>query len=370
MNRWKKLAAVMASFAVIAGAAVIAQTDIRVYVNGRRVEHDVILRNDTTYIPLRAVSEALGAEVVWDGETSSAHITFTEDDAVSEVVSEASKSVVAIIGFYDAGGSSYTNPTVHGSGVIYKNNGYILTNAHVVEDIKNLTVILNDGTSLPGEVLYSDTTADLAVVKINKIGLVPIQFADESKIESGRTAIAIGAPISLSMRNTVTKGIVSGKDVTLSDSYYKLLQTDAPINPGNSGGPLLNISGELIGINSSKFMAVGIDSMAFAIPVDTVKYAISQFESYGKINRADLGMTLENSWEARIGLPTNKGITVKASSNGVLAAGDVITKINGIAVHSVADYNEALKDTFGGSSVNVEFTRGGAVQTAAVQSKN
>lgn len=348
------------------GTIAEAGSDVKVYVNGKRVEEDVILSNDRTYIPLRAVSEALGAQVSWDGTSRSAMITFSEDDAVANLVSDLSQSVVAIIGFYETG-SAFTNPTVHGSGVIYKSNGYIITNAHVVQDIKNLTVVLSDGTSLPGEVMYSDSIIDLAIVKINKIGLKPVRMAEYSSIESGRTAIAIGAPISLSMRNTVTKGIVSGKDVVLNDSYYKLLQTDATINAGNSGGPLLNIKGELIGINSSKYAGVGIDNMAFAIPVDTVQYAITQFETYGKINRADLKMTLEQSWEAKIGLPTTKGITVKTSANGVLAAGDVITEINGITVHSIADVNEALKDTYNGASVSVTYTRGNSSQTETIQ---
>lgn len=342
----------------------IAVTDVKVYVNGKRVEEDVILSNDRTYISLRAVSEAMGAEVSWDDATKSAYVSFSEDDAVAQIVADVSPSVVAIVGFHKSG-ATYTNPTVHGSGVIYKSNGHIITNAHVVEDITNLTVVLYDGTSLPGTVLYSDTTADLAVVKINKLGLKPVRI-QEGSIESGRTAIAIGAPISLSMRNTVTKGIVSGTDVALNDSYYKLLQTDTSINPGNSGGPLLNIKGELIGINSVKFSGVGIDNMAFAIPADTVSYAINQFENYGKINRADFGMTLEQSWEARIGIPTNKGITVKTSQNGVMQPGDVITKVNGISIFSIPDFNEALKKTYNGSFADITYNRGGEEQTVAL----
>ncbi|MEE1043204.1 MAG: trypsin-like peptidase domain-containing protein [Clostridia bacterium] len=247
---------------------VSAYNNVRVYVNGMRLNHNVILNEGTTYVPIRAVSESLGANVVWDQESFSAYITFTEEDAVSKVVENVSPSVVTIVGNYNGSGVviDYNNPTMHGSGVIYKSNGHIITNAHVVEDIKNLTVILNDGTSLPGKVLYSDKNSDLAIVKIDKIGLKPVSMADKSSILSGKTAIAIGTPISLSMRNTVTKGIVSGNGVSLSDSYYKLIQTDAAINPGNSGGPLLNSKGELIGINSSKYVSVGIDNMGFAIP--------------------------------------------------------------------------------------------------------
>lgn len=339
-----------------------AQAPVRVYVNEMRVNEDVILKDGRTYVPLRVVSEAMGAQVIWNQDTFSAHISFTEDDAIAQVVSNVSPSVVTIVGNYSSSSTSdsYNNPTMHGSGVIYKSNGYIVTNAHVVEDIKNLTVVLNDGSLLPGKVLYSDEKADLAIVKIDKIGLTPITMAAKESVISGKTAIVIGTPISLSMRNTVTKGIISGTDVTLKDSYYKLIQTDAAINPGNSGGPLVNIKGELIGINSSKYMSIGIDNVGFSIPVDTVEYAIYQFENYGRIVRPELNFVLDESWEAKIGLPTTKGITVKSSSNPSLIVGDVITAVNGIEVHSISDWNEALKITYNGMSMQITFVRSGA----------
>lgn len=345
-----------------------AAADVRVYVNGVRIDEETILTDGRTYIPLRAVSEALGAEVGWDDASKSAFITFSEDDAVSKIVENVSPSVVAVIGNYISGSESskFNNPTAHGTGVIYKSDGHILTNAHVVAGIMNLTVVLANGESLPARVLYSDEVADLAVIKVDKVGLTPVVMADGSKVFSGQTAIAIGTPISLSMRNTVTKGIVSGTGVALGDSYYKLLQTDTTINPGNSGGPLLNIRGELIGITSSKYVGVGIENMSFAIPVDTVRYAVSQFEKNGKIVRADLKMTLEQSWEAKIGLPTEKGLTVKSSRQENIAPGSVITEVNKIRVHSTADLNEALKNTYSGGSIEVKFTLDGQEQTVYI----
>lgn len=347
---------------------VYAQNDVRVYVNGTRLKEDVVLKNDQTYIPLRAVSESLGAKVIWDETTSSAYISFSEDDMIAKVVENTSPSVVTIIGNYNSSDamSNFNNPTMHGSGVIYKNNGYIITNAHVVDDIKNLTVVLNDGTILPGQVLYKDDLADLAVVKVNKIGLTPITMASEETI-SGRTAIAIGTPISLTMRNTVTKGIVSGYNVPIAGSHYKLLQTDAAVNPGNSGGPLINIEGELIGIVSSKYVSESIDNTAFAIPVDTVKFAIDQFERYGKIVRPVIDFQLEQSWEAKIGLPTTKGIYVKSSNNSALINGDAIISVNGIKVHSIADWNEAIKNTYNGSTLKVQFIRNEVTSEIEIQ---
>lgn len=340
--------------------SIVASADVRVYVNGMRVNEQVIVKDERTFVPLRAVSEALGASVIWNAQANSVEISFTEDDAVSKIVSDVSESVVTIVGNYSRSQTSdiYNNPTMHGTGVIYKSNGYIVTNAHVVKDIKNLTVVLNEGTALPGNVLYSDEDADLAVVKIDKIGLKPITMANPDDIISGRTAIAIGTPISLSMRNTVTKGIISATDVSLNDSYYKLIQTDAAINPGNSGGPLVNIKGELIGINSSKYMSVGIDNIGFSIPIDTVKHVINHFERYGRVVRPNQNFTLEQSWEAKIGLPTTKGITIKTSQNENLLPGDVITAVNYIPVHSIADWNEAIKDTYNGSNITITYSRG------------
>lgn len=350
------------------GTNASAQTPVRVYVNGMRIQENSFLQNDLTYIPLRAVSEALGATVTWDQETYSAHVTFSEDDAVAKVVEDVSPSVVTIVGNYNSSSltGQYNKPTAHGTGVIYKANGYIVTNAHVVRDITNLTVVLSNGELYPGNVLYQDETADLAIVKINKLGLKPITLAKKEDVISGRTAIAIGTPISLTMRNSVTKGIVSGVGVALPDSHYKLIQTDATINPGNSGGPLVNIKGELIGINSSKYAAVNIDNMGFAIPVDTVQAVISQFEQYGRVLRPQLDFTLEQSWEASIGLPTTKGLTVKTSQNTALSAGDTVTQINGVAVHSLADWNEAIKDTYRGEPFTVDYTRNGVAFQAVI----
>ena len=350
---------------VIIGALLVtgvshAQGDIRIYVNGMRLQEDVIMNNDRTYVPLRAVGEALGAEVMWDENTNSAYVSFTEEDAIAKVVADVSPCVVTIVGNYASSDAvhSYNNPTMHGTGVIYKSNGHIITNAHVVKDIKNLTVVLSDGTMMPGTVLYSDEIADLAVVKIDKVGLKPVTMADMSSVEAGKTAIAIGTPVSLSMRNTVTRGIICAVGVSLDDSYYKLIQTDATVNPGNSGGPLLNTRGELIGINSAKFTSVLIDNMAFAIPVDTVQYAITQFEENGAIQRPQLDFALENSWEAKIGLPTTKGVTVKNSSMTEFQTGDVIESVNDIAVHSITDWNEAIKKTYNGN-LKIVYTRSG-----------
>ena len=367
--KYVRITATVLILLILTGLTAYAISDVRVYINGMRMNEETILYNDRTYAPLRALCESIGATVSWDETSNSAFVTFDEDDAIAKVVDYISPSVVTIIGNYAGNGEEhkYNNPTMHGTGVIYKSNGHIVTNAHVIENIKNLTVVLSDGSSYPGRVLYSDTEADLAVVKIEKLGLRAVSFADEKSIVSGKTAIAVGTPISLTMRNSVTKGIVSGCNVALAGSHYKLLQTDAAINPGNSGGPLINTKGELIGINSVKFVSSNIDNMGFAIPVDTVKFAIEQFEKYGKIVRPQMNFSLEESWEAQIGLPTSKGLTVKNSKNSELPDGTVIVSVNGIDVHSIADWNEAIKKTYGGETVNVVCLKNSQTENIIIQ---
>ena len=351
--------------------------DVNIFVNGKPQTAVGYLNGDTTYVPLRAVSEALGAQVSWDEASGSAYISFDEDNLVTKLVDEISPSVVAIVGNYKVGYMSDTQNkfnelTAHGTGVVIKSSGVILTNAHVVEDIENITVVFQDGSSYAGVVQNIDKQSDLAVVKINKLGLKPITFAEPQSITAGRSVIAIGTPLSLSMRNTVTKGIVSGVNVCMQDSFYPLIQTDAAINAGNSGGPLVNMKGQLIGINSSKYAGVGIEGMAFSIPVETINYVLSQFEKIGAVLRPDLGVVFENSWEAAIGLPTQKGITVKSGSSDVLKTGDMVTAVNGVAVHSIIEYNKAVRDTFDGSGkLSVTFVRNGEtyIMDAAVTLK-
>lgn len=368
MLRHKLIAAGACVTAFALGVAAATSRNPSVFVNGQRLSDTAYNIDDRVYIPLRAVAESMGAEVSWSDSEYAAFIEMTEDDRITKVVEQVSPSVVALAGSYN--GSS--TATVHGSGVVIKPNGTILTNAHVVESMENITVVLYDGQTLAGRVLYSDKTADLAVVKIEKLGMKPISFAKADGISTGQTAIAIGTPISLTMRNSATKGIVSGKDVAVSGQHYKYLQTDASINSGNSGGPLVNTRGELIGINTRGFAAYYAENVGFAIPVDTVEYALGQFEKNGRIIRPELDMTLEQPWAATIGLPTTEGLTVRSSNDASITVGDIVTHIGGIEVHSMQDVNEALKKTYaGGGTVNVRYLHGGeaAEADAAVKEK-
>lgn len=359
-NKFVAIAACVAAFAC--GAVVASPREPSVFVNGQRLSDSAYNINDRVYIPLRAVAESMGAEVDWSEAENAAFIETSDSGLTAKVVEKVSPSVVALVGSYNGSATA----TVHGSGVVVKSNGTILTNAHVVESMENITAVLYDGQTCAGRVLYSDKTADLAMVKIDKLGMKPLPFAKNDTIATGQEVVAIGTPISLTLRNTATKGIISGTQVSVSGQYYKYLQTDASINSGNSGGPLVNMRGELVGINSRGFAASYADNVNFAIPVDTVEYAISQFEKNGRIVRPELKVTLEQPWAAIIGLPTTEGLTVRAGTDESLAAGDVITAIGGIAVHSTQDVNEALKKTYNGGTVHVDYLRCGEALSAEV----
>ncbi len=352
-----------AAAAALAVQPVFAAQSANVVVNGKQISDEAYLINDKTYVPLRAVGESFGAHVSWDDASGTAYVNLSEDDAVTNVIENASDSVVAIVGnctpeYLSAQASSYNTGYAHGTGVVIKSGGVILTNAHVVKDIQNITVIFSSGESYPGTVQNIDEKSDLAVVKINKLGLKPITFGKAEDIKVGSTVIAIGTPLSLSRLNSASKGIVSGKNVNIGEYYY-FTQSDVSINGGNSGGPLINLKGELIGINSKKSFGIGVEGMSYSIPIDTVNYILREFETNKEVIRPEINAVFTESWEAKLGLPTPKGLTVKSSGTENLKPGDTVISVNGIDVHSITDLNEALKKTYTkNSSVSLKVTRG------------
>lgn len=367
----KRLSAIcIAAFCMMSFAAE-ASEGAKVYVNGQMLDSEAYIINDRVYVPLRAVSESMGAEVSWDNASRSAYVEQKEESAVVNTVAATGESVVAIVGTYKSNiiskdAQNYNELYAHGTGVVIKSNGTILTNAHVVKDIGQITVIFSNGDSYSGSVQYIDETSDLAVVKINKLGLKPITFAKEHSLVVGQTVIAIGTPLSVNHINSASKGIVSGVGVNIGE-HYLFTQSDVAINGGNSGGPLVNLKGELVGINSIKYSGVGVEGMSFSIPVDTINYVLSSFEKYGRVQRPDTGISFTESWESKIGVPTKKGLSVTVSKNASIIPGDVITHVNGYEVHSVADYNEAIKKSFNGESVTLNYTRAGVANVAEIK---
>lgn len=291
-----------------------------------------------------------------------------EQSAVPQVISRMSPSVVGIIGKAPQGSSEVDDRynLAHGTGVIWKSDGWIVTNAHVVDGLTGITVVTSDGKSYKAKSVYSDPMSDIALVKINAKSLKPAKFAASAQNALvGETVVAIGTPISFSLRNSASVGVVSGLNRSV-DGSYRLIQTDTAINPGNSGGPLVNLKGEVIGINSKKFAAVGIENMGFSIPAETVHYIVDHLLEYGEVRRAGLGLELEESWSAIVGLPSDDPLTVtKVLSEQARKAGiqedDVLYAINGKRIYSVVDINERLKPFIPGQQVQLLMQRDGDI---------
>lgn len=309
---------------------------------------------------LTALALMLSVFVMPFGNSAFAAVA-TGDDIVPKVVEQASPSVVAIIGRPAEGersSSSNRFNLAHGTGVIVRADGLIMTNAHVVKDMGSMIVVTSTGKTYNGKMTHIDEESDLALVKIDASGLPAATFAAPSDIRAGETVVAIGTPISFALRNSVTVGIVSGIERAVQ-SKYKLIQTDAAINPGNSGGALVNLKGQVVGINSMKFVEYGVDNLGFAIPVETVQYVLKHFLEYGKVMRPYLGLELEESWEAVVGLPTEESLKVAYvdSDSPAAKAGvkqdDVLVKLGSVPLNTLVDYNEALKTYLPGQSVQL-----------------
>ena len=264
-----------------------------------------------------------------------------------------------------------------GSGVIFRKDGYIVTNNHVISGAKELIVSLPDGRSLKGKLIGADEMTDLAVVKVDAKDLPAASFGDSDKIVVGEPAIAIGNPMGLEFKGSVTSGVISALNRTLdiSDKRVKLLQTDAAINPGNSGGALVNADGEVIGINSAKVAANGVEGMGFAIPINTVQNMINEIMDKGYVARPYLGVSVFDPETAgRYGYQLNidKGVYIfQLTLNGPcgkagLQRGDIILKIDDEETNSVSDLRGKIAEKKVGDTVKVTFDRNGKEQSADV----
>ncbi|HBB31996.1 MAG TPA: serine protease [Cyanobacteria bacterium UBA8803] len=262
-----------------------------------------------------------------------------------------------------------------GSGFIINTDGQILTNAHVVDGADKVDVILKDGRTFQGKVLGTDPVTDVAVVKIEADNLPTVALGDSEQLKPGEWAIAIGNPLGLD--STVTTGIISAtgrssSQVGVPDKRVQFIQTDAAINPGNSGGPLLNASGEVIGINTA--IIQGAQGLGFAIPINTAQRIANQLIAHGKAEHPFLGIqmvTLTPELKQNINSNPNSGLTVDEDQGVLIAkvmrnspadraglrAGDVIQKINGEAVKNAEDVQKAVEDTQVGNTLQMELRR-------------
>ncbi|MGT2833462.1 S1C family serine protease [Streptococcus halotolerans] len=344
------------------------------------------------------------SNVVYNNTTDTTKAAKKVQDAVVSVINYRKKSNSSLNDLYsqvfgndqEKNSSDELSVYSEGSGVIYKKqdgSAYVVTNNHVIDGAESIEIMLSDGTKVVGKLVGSDTYSDLAVVKISgkKVSTVA-EFANSDKLNVGETAIAMGSPLGTEYANTVTQGIVSSlsRTVTLKNDEGETIstnaiQTDAAINPGNSGGALINIEGQVIGINSSKISSTStageaVEGMGFAIPANDVLKIINQLEKNGQVTRPALGISMANLSdlstsvisELKIPESVTAGIVVASVQDNMPASGklkryDVITKINNKDVTSTSDLQSILYGHDIGDTIKVTYYRGKDKQTAAIK---
>lgn len=259
-----------------------------------------------------------------------------------------------------------------GSGVIVSEDGYIITNHHVVDDGRSFAVTLSNNRELKAEVVGTDPTTDLALLKVEARNLPTVDFGNSDRVEVGEWVLAVGNPFNL--ESTVTAGIVSakGRSIDIIEGNYSIesfIQTDAVVNVGNSGGALVNTQGELIGINTAILTeSGGYEGYSFAIPANLVKKVIDDIKDYGEVRRAILGVMIQdidNQSASRLGLDDVSGVMITRINSGGsaeragLQAGDVIVSVNNRRTGSTAELQEQVGRYRPGDMVSVDYIREG-----------
>ena len=291
-------------------------------------------------------------------------------------------------GYYYGFGMPTTSTAIGtGTGVVITEDGYIVTNAHVIYDSEygaglseKITVHMNDDNSYEAEVVGYDTDCDLAVLKIDATGLTSAEFGDSDSLMLGESVIAIGNPLGFDLKNTVTSGIVSGlnRNITINDKAMNLIQTDTAINSGNSGGPLINKYGQVIGINSSKMSAsygeASIEGIGFAIPSNETSKIIDDLMSYGYVTgKPQLGISCQDVTEnvsRMYNMPVGVYITEvsagSASEKAGLQSGDIITAVDGMEVSTAEELNAQKNTHSAGDTITVTYVRNGNEKTTEI----
>ncbi len=292
----------------------------------------------------------------------------------NEVYKKVVPSVVGIISRY-----SDADEASSGTGIIVTADGYIATNNHVVIGASSVTVIFSSGEEISARIVGLDSRTDLAVLKIDRTGLTPAELGNSDELEPGDDAYVIGNPLGLELQNTITDGMISAINRDISFSEYAgdvrmtVIQTNCAVNPGNSGGPLCNVYGQVVGIISSKIMGdvyQSIEGLGFAIPVSVAQPILGQLISDGYVHgRPAIGITsdatkqIDERTARYYGLPTGVLIeTVNPASDAYakgVKAGDIVTKVNGQEVTTVADINNIKQDYAVGDSLSLTIYREG-----------
>ncbi len=266
-----------------------------------------------------------------------------------------------------------------GTGIILSSDGYIVTNYHVVSDAQTVTVLLTSEEEYTTISVGGDETSDLAVLKINATGLTPAEFGSSDTVQVGDSVVAIGDPLGIELRGTMTDGIICGiqRDVHVGDRTMTLIQTNAALNSGNSGGPLVNMSGQVIGINTMKLSSdyTPVEGIGFAIPISSAKSIIDELVEKGYVSgRPAFGFTVEVlSAQMQLFYDLPGTLYIKQVSEGSdayakgIRAGDIITAINGTEVSAMDEFNTIKNQFSAGDIVTLTIYRKGAEEDVEVR---
>lgn len=322
----------------------------------------------------KEVSTKVTSSIVASGISSE---TSKSASSISDIAAKAGVSVVSIITE-----NLETNPFTGGqvvsgagSGVIMSEDGYIITNNHVVEGAQTVSVSLSDGTQYPATIIGTDATSDIAVIKIDMTGLSAATFSDSSQISVGDFCMAIGNPMGV-LSGTVTDGIISALDreITVQGNAMTLLQMSAAVSPGNSGGGLFNDNGDLIGIVNAKSSGDSSEGLGFAIPANTaLEVATALIENGHVVGRPSIGISVVEVTDSRSveGYSAPGVYVAEVSSGGAgekagLQKGDRIISVDGESVSETLDISKVLSQRSAGDTISVEISRNGEVLTVSV----
>jgi serine protease Do len=309
----------------------------------------------------------------------STNVTYTYQTVENPVVAIAESNAMSVVGInvtytstiQSIFGAYESEAKSSGTGIIYTTDGYVITNCHVIESAvsaKNakIYVTLSDDTEYEAKIVGYDALTDIAVLKVEATNLKAAKFGDSDSIKVGEMVVAIGNPLGQEFAGTVTVGYISGvnRTVTIDTTAYNLIQTDAAINSGNSGGPLVNISGEVIGVNTAKIASTGVEGLGFSIPINDVLPIVEELIQHKTIARPYIGIggiDLSESVAARNNLVVGIYIQeVEKDSPAYLAGlkqGDVIVAADGIEVATIEELNEIKNEKKVGDSINIKVYR-------------
>ncbi len=295
-----------------------------------------------------------------------------EEMPLQDIYKKVIPSVVSITAIGDSGAAT-------GTGIIMSSDGYIITNYHVVTTAKQITVLLTSGEEYQAAAVGGDETSDLMVLKIEAQGLTPAEFGNSDSAEVGDQVVAIGDPLGTELRGTMTDGIICGiqRNISVEDRTMTLMQTNAALNSGNSGGPLVNMRGQVIGINTMKIASsyTSVEGIGFAIPIATAKPIVDELVEQGYVSgRPAFGFTVEvldTQVTMYFKLPGRLCIeSVQANSDAYakgIRAGDIITAIEGVEVSSTDEFNRIKNEHVAGEELMLTIYRNGVSYEVSVK---